>query len=285
MARSETNLRSMIANSSDPKSLPWYESDLKEVPEPAKTLLAEYSKIPSDQVVQHVNSMRDRAFAVFPYPCIGSFRFLDLSIPQSTVYPEILQRLKSGEKLLDVGCAIGQELRHLVFDGVPPENLYSSDIRQDFYDIGYDLFADRSTLKSQFFQADIFDDNSSLVQNLTGKVNIVNAASFFHLFSWDQQIVVAKRVISLLAAQPGSLVIGRQVGNADPADPGDKANAPTIYRHNPTTWKQLWEQVGQETGSKWEVECSMEKWEGLDRSFGKNRDVERWKMKFVVRRV
>lgn len=57
MARSETNLRSMIANGSDPKSLPWYESDLEEVPEPAKTLLAEYSKIPSDQVVQHVNSM------------------------------------------------------------------------------------------------------------------------------------------------------------------------------------------------------------------------------------
>lgn len=57
MARSETNLRSMIANGSDPKSLPWYESDLEEVPEPAKTLLAEYSKIPSDQVVHHVNSM------------------------------------------------------------------------------------------------------------------------------------------------------------------------------------------------------------------------------------
>lgn len=50
----------------------------------------------------------------FPYPCIGSFRFLDFSIPQSPVYPEILQRLKSGEKLLDIGCAVGQELRQLV---------------------------------------------------------------------------------------------------------------------------------------------------------------------------
>lgn len=226
---------------------------------------------------------------------------MDLSIPQSTVYPEILQRLKSGEKLLDVGCAIGQELRHLVspnhlrfppiltvyqvFDGVHSENLYSSDIRQDFYDIGYDLFADRSTLKSQFFQADIFDDNSSLVQNLTGKVNIVNAASFFHLFSWDQQVTVAKRLVGLLAAQPGSMVIGRQVGHADPVDPDDKANTPTHYRHNPATWKRLWEQVGQETRSKWEVECSMEKWEGLDRVFVKYHDVETWKMRFVVRRV
>lgn len=37
-----------------------------------------------------------------------------MSIPQSPTYNEVLQRLKSGEKLLDVGCAIGQELRHLV---------------------------------------------------------------------------------------------------------------------------------------------------------------------------
>jgi 2-polyprenyl-3-methyl-5-hydroxy-6-metoxy-1,4-benzoquinol methylase len=50
----------------------------------------------------------------FPYPCIGAFRFLDLSIPQSPIYPEILDRLKSGQKLLDVGCAVGQELRQLV---------------------------------------------------------------------------------------------------------------------------------------------------------------------------
>lgn len=47
----------MIENGLDSKSLAWYESDLKEVPEPAKTLLEKYSKVPSDKVVQHVNSM------------------------------------------------------------------------------------------------------------------------------------------------------------------------------------------------------------------------------------
>lgn len=65
--------------------------------------------------------MIDRSFMQFPYPCIGSFRFLDMSIPQSPVYPEVLQRLKSGEKLLDLGCAIGQELRHLVYVNLSPK--------------------------------------------------------------------------------------------------------------------------------------------------------------------
>ncbi|KAJ6104454.1 hypothetical protein N7523_010774 [Penicillium sp. IBT 18751x] len=279
MAKSETDLRSMIADGVDSRTLAWYEPDLEEVPEPAKTLLEKYSRIPSDQVVQHVNGM-------FPYPCIGSFRFLDLSIPQSPVYAEVLRRLKSGEKLLDVGCAIGQELRQLVFEGVPSENLYSSDLRQDFYDIGYDLFADRDTLKSEFFQGDIFDDNSALVQKLTGKINIVNAASFFHLFNWDQQVIIAKRVVGLLVAQPGSLVIGRQVGYADPVDPDDKENAPKHYRHSPETWKRFWDQVGRETGSKWEVQSTMETWAGQDHVFRKYHEgVETFKLRFVVRRL
>lgn len=74
------------------------------------------------------------------------------------------------------------KLRYQVFDGVPLENLYASHLRQDFYDVGYELFADKSKLTSEFIQADTFDENSALVHSLADKVDI-NAASFFHLFS------------------------------------------------------------------------------------------------------
>lgn len=57
MAKAESDLRSMMTKGMDPRELPWYEVDLKEVPEPAKTLLEKYSKIPSDQVVQHVKAL------------------------------------------------------------------------------------------------------------------------------------------------------------------------------------------------------------------------------------
>ena len=42
------------------------------------------------------------------------FRFLDLSISTTAVYPEVLERTKAGEKLLDLGCCFGQEIRQLV---------------------------------------------------------------------------------------------------------------------------------------------------------------------------
>ncbi|KAJ6168339.1 hypothetical protein N7497_001182 [Penicillium chrysogenum] len=277
MAKAESDLRSILDGGFDPQKFPWYEPELIEVPEPAKSLLEKYSKITPGQEVEHVKKVRDRAFAVFPYPCIGSFRFLDLSIPQSPLYPEVLDRLRSGQKLLDVGCAVGQELRQLVFDGVPSENLYASDLRQDFYDIGYDLFNDHDHLKAQFIVADIFDDNSDLVKNLTNKIDIVNAASFFHLFDWDLQLLVAKRLVGLLQDKPGSLLIGRQI---------DKEAAGKHYRHDPATWKKFWEQVGAETGTKWEVETRMEKWAGADKMMKDYHEgMDTFKLRFSVRRL
>ncbi|CAI7676960.1 unnamed protein product [Penicillium pancosmium] len=286
MAKAENDLQSMLSKGMDPKELPWYEPTIDEVPEPAKTILEKYSNIPSDQVLQHVVDVRERAYSVFPYPCIGSFRFLDLSIPQSPVYAEVLQRLKSGEKLLDVGCAIGQELRQLVYDGVPSENIYASDLRRDFFEIGYDLFADRGTLNCDFIVADIFDPNSDLVKKLTGKVSIVNAASFFHLFPWEKQVEAIKRVITFLRPEPGSLLIGRQAGRTDPEDPDDKENAPGNYRHDLATWKRMWEQVEKETGTRWKVDSWREDWQGVDKGFDKyHANVESFKLRFVVRRL
>jgi hypothetical protein len=134
--------------------------------------------------------------------------------------------------------------------------------------------------------ADIFDDKSDLVKILTDKIDIVNAASFFHLFNWDQQITIAKRLIGLLHDKPGSLLIGRQVGRLDPPPPEDEKESGNHYRHDPDTWKRLWEQVGTETGTKWDVDAWMEKWNGADE---KMRDwhggVETFKLRFTVRRL
>ncbi|KAJ5659293.1 hypothetical protein N7507_005744 [Penicillium longicatenatum] len=277
-AKTECDLRAALTKDKDPRKLPWYKIDFAEVPEPSKTILGKYSKVPPDQMLQHVKD-------VLPYPCIGLFGFLDMSIPQLPIYPEILERLKSGQKLLDVGCAIGQELRHLIYDGVPSENIFASDLHEKFYEIGYELFADRETLKSEFIAADIYDENSDLVRNLTGKLDIVNAASFFHLFNWDQQVIAAKRIVSLLRAQPGSLLIGRQVGCFDPVDPDVINKASEHYCHNLETWKRLWLQVQVETATEWEVDGGLDGWaatSGKIIGFHGSNPIRFW---FVVRRV
>lgn len=43
--------------------------------------------------------------------------FVELSIAASSCYPEMLEHVKNSDKLLDLGCAFGQELPHLMSYG------------------------------------------------------------------------------------------------------------------------------------------------------------------------
>ncbi|GCB21217.1 hypothetical protein AAWM_04102 [Aspergillus awamori] len=262
----------------------WYEPELAQVKEPARTILAEYSKIPEEKIIDHVKQVRDRAFAVFPYPCIGSFRFLDISICNSSAYSEILSRLKDTSDIyLDLGCAMGQDIRHLVHQGAPQSQIYGSDLYSKFIDLGYELFADRDTLSCEFITSDIFDDSSELFQRLGERVDMINAASFFHLFDWDTQVKLAKQVMKLMKPKPGSIVVGRHVGDYNAGELEAKELGSNIWRHDLDSWRRLWEQVGRETGTEWKVDVTGEEWKGITKVAHNGETT--FKMQFVVRRV
>lgn len=57
MAKAESELRSILDGGFDRSKFPWYEPDLDEVPEPAKTLLEKYSGIAPEDVVEHVKKV------------------------------------------------------------------------------------------------------------------------------------------------------------------------------------------------------------------------------------
>ncbi|KAK3322624.1 hypothetical protein B0H66DRAFT_554854 [Apodospora peruviana] len=226
--------------------------------ESARKLLREYSGIPDAKINSHVEAIRLEAFQVCPYPCIGMFQFLDLSLSSMTsIYAEVLQRLKTGNKFLDLGCCLGQEIRQLVFDGAPSANTYGVDLYGGFFAVGYKLFADRDRLQTTFIAADIFDELSPLATTqLAGQIDIVYVGAVFHLFSLQEQEMMAVRLVQLLAPRAGSLIIGRQSGSEEAGEfsrAGDK-NGKSHFRHNPQSWRELWDRVGERTGSKWHVE-------------------------------
>lgn len=153
---------------------------------------------------------------------------------------------------------MGQDIRKLVHDGAPSENTYASDLKAQFWDIGYDLFLDKSSLKTTFIEADVFDDTSGL-QQLAGKLDIVHAASFFHLFDWDGQVAAAKKIVGLLNPASDSLVLGRQAGRAEAGDfTSEVERTKNRFWHNPESWAKLWKQVGDETGTEWKVQAEFD---------------------------
>jgi hypothetical protein len=57
---------------------------------------------------------RDKAWEIRSYPCIGQGLFLNPLITSSPVYGEMIEKLKAGGRLVEVGSFIGHDLRRLV---------------------------------------------------------------------------------------------------------------------------------------------------------------------------
>lgn len=212
-------------------------------------------------------SQRDRAWNVLPYPCVGQMRFLDFPLSSMPSYPTILSRLAdpdSESSLIDVGCGLGQELRKLVFDGAHGSKnrfgarLVGLDIESQFIDLGYDLFQDRDSFPGRFVAGDLLDDApTNPISSLAGSADFIFIASFLHLWNWDKQVQACVRLVRLLKDQPGTMVVGRQIGSPEPGEhlfPVD----PSIlaFSHDGATFTKLWEEVGKQTNTQWNVDAS-----------------------------
>lgn len=237
----------------------FYSDSTPTIPDDFAQLLETYSGIPRGPgQITHIQSLRNEAYKAHHYPCLGMYRFLILALSNHPLYhTHVLPLLEAGSKapsdpepvFLDFGTCLGQDLRKLIHDGAPPSLLYGSDILPDFISIGYDLFRDISTFPESHFltPADGFDSSpDNVLAALDGKCAIVHASAVFHLFNYQDQVTLARRVVKLLQPRTGSLIIGQQNGNKNPAEypsrPGHRSE--TLYRHDEESWKGLWEEVG-----------------------------------------
>lgn len=241
-------------------------------------------------------AQREKLWRIKPYGCIGKFRFLQLNFTEDPRYQQALARLKeprSKATFLDLGCCVGQVLRQLTFDGADSSRLFGADLEPRFMEMGYELFRDRDTLKSLFITGDILQDDKDMneimsagwydhgrrsppkegrkspskdgrksplkdpLQLLDGKVSIVHAASLFHLFTWDEQVRAARRIVRLLnPCDPRVFIFGRQVGCKDPgSQKGPRGE--NRYLHNAESWQRLWDEVGILTRTKWRTQVDV----------------------------
>lgn len=160
-----------------------------------------------------------------------------------------------GEKLLELGCGFGQNMRKLCVKGVAAEDLFGFYTDRILIEAGYDLFVDRST-QMTFFTGDIVAGTFEF-ERFHDKFNIVFASMFFHLFDWTEQVAIAKQVVNFLRKEPGSMIFGQQIGHIKPGlcQVGRESAG---YAHNTATLQQMWDLVGSETKSTWHVQGIMD---------------------------
>lgn len=224
-----------------------YWSDMEPpISDEMKKLLMRYSGIPELALATHVQAIRADAWQVFKYPCIGLYGFLRLVSSTLPVYDSVLERLKGGETLLDLGCGMGQEIRKLIFDGAPAENIDGLELERSFIDYGYDLFKDRAKLRSLFHVGDVLHTSTQTLG--VQPFDIVMAIYFFHLFNWTEQVEVLTRVVRLLKPKSQSLIFGVQFGCENARSiPHSTSHSGEVFGHNAESWSKLVQEVAERT--------------------------------------
>ncbi|KAJ5693230.1 hypothetical protein N7462_002653 [Penicillium macrosclerotiorum] len=153
-----------------------------------------------------------RAWEIETYPCFQKFMLLDFDLYKFTSYLFVFDQVKAGKLFLDLGCGIGQDIRRLVHDGAPSENLIGLGLRQAYVDLGNEMFQDESRLKSTFLVQKSFIDTPKIM-SLVKKFKVINSGYFMHMWSWERQVEVAKCMIHLLAPEKGATITGVRFGS------------------------------------------------------------------------
>jgi len=209
-----------------------------------------------DDLRKRITDVQQRAYAKYPYPCVRAFHHINLMMSKNAVYGEVLEAGKSGDTVfLDLGCCMGTDVRKLVFDGYPAANVIGCDLRQEFIDLGYELYNDRDTCAIRFVVDDIFKAGTpasshpplaqvTQLSQLQGRVSHFYLGALFHLYNEETQFAIALTVGKLLRKQKGSISFGRHVGVEDSKEGiADDHLGRDRYSHSPSSWVKLWKEV------------------------------------------
>lgn len=159
---------------------------------------------------------------------------------------------RSSDVLLDLGCGVGQSLRQFSYDGVHASKLIGLDINPTLIEIGFELFRDRHRTPAGFVVGNMMDDVDEGLEKIDGRISIVHASNFWHLFNWTQQLAMAVRLVRFFKiGEKRAMIYGRQVGTHKA---GSQLKSASSFLHDQKTFQRLWDDVGALTDTRWRVE-------------------------------
>ncbi|KAG9122137.1 hypothetical protein FRC07_001614 [Ceratobasidium sp. 392] len=216
------------------------------------------------ELKRHIIDIQTKAYKIFPYPCIRGFMFTKLKVLRYPAYAHVLEhgRTHPDAIFLELACCFGNDARKAASDGYPIKNIVATDLRRDFWDLGFKLFKDDPTtfpvpfLQGDIFSNDFLDPTASTpavrpdllklkrLTDLLGHVDIIHASAFFHLFSEEDQRKIAERCVALLSRVPGATIFGSHVGGPEPGiyDNIGGTNR-KMFCHSPQSWETLWKEL------------------------------------------
>jgi SAM-dependent methyltransferase len=107
-------------------------------------------------------------------------------------------------RLLDYGCGTGDNVRQVIRDGFPREQITAFDINRDSIDLGFDLYRDREEMEDLFVVAETFPFGPE-------EFDTVYSASVIHVIS-DEKEFRDYLAHAYAALRPGGILFGSTLG-------------------------------------------------------------------------
>jgi len=128
-------------------------------------------------------------------------------------------------------------------------------------EMGYALFRDEGRFGAHMLSGDLLADpaapEAEQLAPLDHSIDVVHVASVLHCWAWDDMLRVAKRLVGFTRPRPGSLIVGNQMGSLNAGVYAMPTGNGYNYRHNVSSMGRFWKQVGEETGTEWQVESGL----------------------------
>jgi hypothetical protein len=125
------------------------------------------------------------------------------------------------------------------------------------------MYRDRDRFHATYIEADLFTDVEKL-KGLEGTMDFIHAAYLLHLWNLSTQVRACKKFVKM-SRGVGSIVFGFQIGSLDAGERPWNADftSDAAFAHDPSTFARMWQQIGEETGTKWKVEADFKSWEDM----------------------
>lgn len=132
------------------------------------------------------------------------------------------------------------------------------------------MFGDRGRFDVGFLEADVLGGENYCggdggagrgkgLEELHGKFDIVSVIFVLHQWGLEDQVSAVKQLLKLLRAEKrGSTVVGFQIGSL-----AARVTGLGTYRHDPDSFRGMWERAGRETGTRWSCDVQLRFFEDL----------------------
>lgn len=153
---------------------------------------------------------------------------------------------------------MGTDVREFLLDGGDAKGsnrLIAVDLRQDFIDLGQELFKG-PTPGIEFRTANFLESSDKNLDDLKGKVTLLYTGAVFHLFNEENQRTFANKIASLIARDKEVVVFGLHRGAAQKG-PREHRSGGILWCHDPQSWKEMWTEVLGEDAKNWTMRAKL----------------------------